>query len=274
MTSSEKFESFRDYLLKPIDKIIKGHYPPRNFEEFLQITFEELVAEARGNSVFYKKINEDSSDYFDGLRIKTTRLKERLFDLKPEGIYYKDAQVFVDNRESIEAQYASLMYEELINVIELFDDYSKKNLSIVKDISSNGTLDQRTNKQVYTYGFKIKNENVLYRIWELLKKNSFIDQNLSETTFERAFRGKLIKTKITWMKSPYDLHYLIDRIHGIGIEKEESGQWIKASGIFKLKKNRPLDHKVLSHASRMPSSKTRDNLNPIIDLFNKPIKTS
>lgn len=126
------------------------------------------------------------------------------------------------------------------------------------------------------YGFKIKNENNLNGAWLLLrnKKNKFIDPSVTYPTFRRNFTRKRITSRIIWTGSDNSLHFFIDGIYGtnknygLGVEKEDGGQWEKASECFVKKNGKTYNPKNLSR-TKDPTDKDKEKLTPIISNMNK-----
>jgi hypothetical protein len=63
------------------------------------------------------------------------------------------------------------------------------------------------------------------------KDHPFIDTDTPYVVFENVFSGAPVRIKVNW-KYKNALHHFIDRIHGIGIEKANQGQWVCASRCF------------------------------------------
>lgn len=286
MTSTTKYEEFRDMALDPLVNTIKSYYPIEEFEKHLQILYESIVAEARGNFQDYQRENENHSIFFDGLLEKITELRGRIFKEEPNGIYHIRENVQINNTDSFEAIYATLIYKEVNKITKLFKTYADKTYSQLR-FPYNIAAEQSTEtisyhqNEVNETGFKAKNPRNLYRVWEALrnKDNNFISSEVTFNNFERAFIGFEVKTKIVWSANDKCLHYFIDGIYGkppnygIGVEELEKGkgQWKKASGIF-IKKDGAFYNPENLSRTKDPLKVQKDKLSPIITQLNKPPK--
>lgn len=283
MTSTTEYDYLRDLIQIPIEEqVLKYETVPAEFIRRLNNCYEKIVPENRDNLILIGDDIKWRNEFLQGLINKIENIEDSIFNTSEEPLKYcglnGDQSYDLKRSGTTPEKFAYHIFRIIQKLKNLFNSskISPKidQSSIQKQTPSSGTKVTKTN---ISTGYQIKNRYNLDPVWQLLKKNEFIDASVNYNNFERAFTRKRITNKILWKKSDESLHFFIDGFYGshgnygIGVEIEDGGQWKKAAECFIKKSGISYNPRFLSRKKK-PSKKDEKMLIPIIAQMNKPSK--
>jgi hypothetical protein len=268
MTATKRFEEFSDFIHQPLIDIIKRFYRSGEIEKCLQSFYTNILSEARSNYNDSFKNGEDSSSFFSDMVDKTTRLKERNFKVTSEGIYHKESNTRIDEEDSLESKYSSLIYDELNAIMAVFEKYKKKSLT-----SNTGQLDitprsgKKPERKTKIPSFNVKNPSVLNDSFSQLIKFGLIHSDTPKKEFVDIFTGRVIKNQVIWTGGNNALAYFI---RGIINEKAISpvgkAHWLITKNCFAINGADEYNTDILRNSDPPEDTETLDM---IIDTFSQ-----
>jgi hypothetical protein len=284
MTSTDRLEDFRDFLLVPInDHAEKYRDHLEELSRRLSELFENILGETRRNIEEIEHNNGNIELFLSDMIKKISYMEATIFYKESGKLYYIDTnrgqKYLVDRNGDIHEIIAYQMRRTIRYVKKHFK--SKRPAPSLKSDTKVPTPLKNDRRELKgdVYGFRIKNQNNLLGAWRLLRnrKNKYISLGTSNDVFERNFTGKKVTKKIIWEGTDKCLHYFIDGIYGrrgnygLGVEKEDGGQWKKASYCFIKEDGSRFDSGNLSR-TKNPPTRDMEKLNTIITQMNKQPK--
>jgi hypothetical protein len=260
MTATKRFEEFSDFIHEPLVDIIKSFYPIGEIEKRLQSFYNNILSEARNNYIDSCKNGADSSPFFSDMVDKTTRLKERNFNITSEGIYHRETNTKIDNKDSIESEYSFLIYNELDAIVAIFEKYEKKSLtSISGQLGKPSFSDSRLERKTKIPSFNVKNPSVLNDSFSQLIKFGFIHSDTPKKEFVDIFTGRVIKNQVLWTGDNNALAYFIRGIKNKkAIFPVGNDHWIITKNCFAIGGKEDYDTDILRNSDPPEDTETLD----------------
>jgi hypothetical protein len=257
MTSTEKLEEFRDFVLKDIHELIdvsEGRID--RFMRELQNYEDNITGESRKNKATLIKDKEDYTQFFEDMVSKVQSAKDKLFDENTSRIIYKPSGLSLGEMGSIEGDYAFKLNESLKNVITIFE----------KRLITESNVQQASNERTTSLpSFTMPHFSAAYELYKGLTKYGYI--NCKQTEFLNAFEGRIIISQIRWHKANSHLTHFIKRLCSEGIVDDpgDDDRWPLTIKVFCKKDGNRFTISELSGSSSHVRYKGVPNIDGIIN---------
>lgn len=192
----------------------------------------EIIGEKRRTLLDPELSHNGRIMYIDSIISKLNLLHSNLFEECSEGLrFLPDGFIITDDTDKVVSSARQLKK----NILALLRDFR---LEMDKIHGQNHLVGSapRSHKRVATresfeivegkdINLRAVHRNLIDRVYP------FIEPNTTYDDFEIAFSGAPVTNKVSWLYANA-LHYFIDNIHGVGVERANEGQWARASRCF------------------------------------------
>lgn len=229
----EHWEAFAAFAHSSIRKYYA--LPGASFTAYCK-NLTDLVSEVIGEkriSIQDRNISADERiGYIDSMISKIDILYSNLFEERNEGWRFLPDGLIIGDEDNDEITSARQLRKNIITLRGIFRLESGKLQLQTRLVYSTPRAHKRvpSRESFEIMEGKVVNLRAVHK--HLINEvNPFIDIHTTYNDFEVAFSGNPVTNKVSWL-SANALHYFIDKIHGVGVQRANEGQWARASRCF------------------------------------------
>ncbi len=189
----------------------------------------EVMGEKRKNLSDESLSSGDMTLYLETMITKIDLLYSNLFEER-EGIrrYIPDG-ISVNDENDLNLS-ARLLHD---NICRLHRIFRSSLLSLPRLASAPSTAANKRKRVPLRESFETARPINLRAVHRILtdRNHPFIDTSTTYSDFAAVFTGDPVRRKVSWL-ALNALHYFISGIHGVGINRANEGQWVRASRCF------------------------------------------